>query len=242
MAKVSVIFPVYNCLPYLRQAVDSILEQTFQDYELIIIEDCSTDASKAMVKGYEREYPQVRVIWHEENKGLGCSLNDGLQVARGEFIAIQHGDDVSLPSRLERQVEYMNVHPNIDLISTRVRFIDEHNDINTRRSWWIKQMERTQETPEAVRKKMMEMNIFVHTSVMFRRSLIDEVGLYDNEMVPAEDYDYWLRIMDKHDAGIVPEVLCYYRHHSGQVSGTDSGNAMRRKAEVALERARTRRS
>jgi len=239
--KVSVVMPVYNCVLFLHEAVDGILNQTFKDFEFVIVEDCSTDGSKEIIKDYADRYANIKVIWHEVNKGLSRSLNDGLAAASGDLIAIQHGDDVSLPQRLEKQVAYLKENENVHLLSTWVKLIDEHSKAARRDSWWIKQIKGTADNPEVLKQKMLEMNIFVHTSVMFRSSVIDSVGTYGLDMVPAEDFDLWLRIADNHDLGILREVLCLYRHHSNQISGTDSGNLMKAKAAIAIERAKERR-
>lgn len=242
MPKVSVILPCYNCQPYIKESILSILNQSFQDFELIVIEDGSSDSSLGVVLANTNH--KAEIIIHKENKGLSESLNDGLRYATGELIAIQHGDDVSLPQRLERQVQYFEEKNNVYLISSWTKFINEKSEVQQKDSWWLKQIKRIPDDPQVIRDKLLEMNFFVHTAVMFRREILNTCGNYDVEMPPSEDYDLWLRVAEKHDLGIVREVLCYYRHHLSQISQTktDTGQSkMELKAQEAVRRARVRR-
>src|SRR4051812_26679567 len=120
---VSVLMAVYNGEQYLREAVNSILSQTFKDFEFIIIDDGSTDRSPELLASYARADSRVKLI-SRPNKGLTKSLNEGLHAARGEFVARMDGDDISLPERFERQVSYLREHPEVVLVGSRVEFID----------------------------------------------------------------------------------------------------------------------
>lgn len=242
MPKVSVILPCHNCQPYIKESILSILNQSFQDFELIVIEDGSGDSSLGVVLANTNH--KAEIIIHKKNKGLSESLNDGLRYATGELIAIQHGDDVSLPTRLEKQVKYLDEHPNTYLVSTWTQFINEKGKVQKKDSWWLKQVKRVPDDPEVIRNKLLEMNCLVHTAVMFRRKVLETCGNYDVTMPPAEDYDLWLRISEAHDIGIIRETLCHYRSHSAQISQTKTETGelkMRLKAEEARRRAKVRR-
>jgi hypothetical protein len=110
-----------------------------------------------------------------------------------------------------------------------------------RDGWWLRQVKKVPDDPKIIRDKLLEMNVLIHTSVMFRKSILRSVGWYDQGAVPSEDFDLWLRVSEKYDIGIIRETLTKYRHHPKQISNTDGGNLMKEKAKVALEKARKRR-
>ncbi len=239
MAKVSVILPVYNGIKYFKESMESLGQQTFRDFEVVIIDDASYDGTEKMIDVYDEMLPNVRVIRHPDNLGLAESLNDGLVAAGGEYMAIQHADDISLPERLEKEVIYLDAHPNVHLVGTWMRYIDASGRLKKKDGWWLRQVKNVPDDPEVIRTKLLEMNCLIHTSVMFRKGTTSSAGFYDQEMVPAEDYDLWLRVSEKHDIGIIREVLCYYRHHHGQLSRVE--DKMKRKAQLAVEKAKRRR-
>jgi len=221
--------------------MDSLAAQTFQDFEIILIEDGSWDGTKKLVEVYSK-IPNIKVVWHEKNQGLANSLNDGLVVAMGEFIAIMHSDDVSLPARIEKEVVYLDSHPNIALVGTWCQNIDI-GDKPMRDGWWLRQVKKIPDDPKIIRNKLLEMNCLIHTSVMFRKEMLIKTGYYDQNFVPAEDLELWLRVAfdAELDIGIIPEVLTQYRHHPTQISRTNNGNLMKEKARAAIERAKKRR-
>ena len=240
MVKVSVVLPVYDCVRYFRKAIESLGAQTFQDFEVVIIDDCCYDGTEKIIDIYA-QLPNVRVLRHPNNMGLGESLNDGLAMATGDYIAIQHGDDISLPLRFEREVQYLDSHPNVYLVSTWMQYIDENDKPKKKDGWWLRQVKSVNDNPVEIKDMMLKTNCMVHTSVMFRKEVFGSVGFYDPDMVPAEDYDYFLRISEKHDLGIVREVLVQYRVHSAQISNTEGGVKMVSKAAIAVTRAKLRR-
>jgi len=125
--KVTVLMPVYNGERYLNEAVDSILGQTFTDFEFLIIDDASTDKTPEILRSYDD--PRIRVVTNEENLGLSKSLNKGLALARGEFIARMDADDVSYPYRLQVQHEFMTQHPGAGVIGSWAEYIDRKGEI-----------------------------------------------------------------------------------------------------------------
>jgi len=239
MVKVSVVIPTYDCVKYFREAIESIANQTFTDMEIIIVNDYCTDGTEKLIEVYSK-IPNIRVITHERNKGLAESLNDGLIAAIGEYIAIFHADDISMPERIQKQVEYLDSHPNVCMVGTWTQNIDIAGNV-LRDGWWLRNVKRVIDDPKVIHDKMLEMNIFIHTSVMFRKSILSKCGYYDQGMVPAEDFDLFLRMSECGDLGMVRQILTKYRHHPKQISNTDGGNLMKEKAKVALEKARKRR-
>lgn len=239
MPRVSIVLPVYNCIKYFRQAMESLAGQTFQDFEIIIIDDASYDGVEKQIDVYDKLLSNVRVIRHPDNLGLGDSLNDGLVAAAGEYIAVQHADDISFPERLEKEVAYLNDHPNVALVGTWTQYIDDEGRVKKKDGWWLRQVKNVPDEPATIAAKLLEMNCLVHSSVMFRKEVTGKVGFYDPNMVPTEDYDYWLRISESYDVGIIREVLTQYRHHHNQLSKQEQ--KVKDRAAEAIHKAKKRR-
>lgn len=224
--RVSVILPVYNCADYLMEAVESILGQTYPDFELIAINDGSRDGTAALLDALRD--PRVRVI-HQENMGLAITLNKGIVLASGEFIARQDADDVSRPERLAKQVEYLDAHPACGLLGT----------------WSIIQKDRVMTSRQhrhpcsngELQFRLLFDSFFVHSSVMIRRAALDRAGLYptDPERNPPEDFDLWLRIARDHELANLPEPLLVYREVPGSISRTKAELLDRRAIAIAVE-------
>jgi len=219
--------------------MESLAAQTFRDFEIVLVNDASYDGTEGICEVYSK-LPNVKYINHPQNKGLGESLNDALVASSGQYLAIQHGDDLSLPERLQKEVEHLDAHPNVYLVGTWAQNIDIDGKV-MKDGWWLRQVKRIPDDPKIIKEKLLEMNCLIHTSVMFRREILGTVGFYDVNMPPAEDYDFWLRVAEQHDIGIIPQVLVQYRHHPKQISNTDGGNLMKDKARLAVERAKKRR-
>jgi glycosyltransferase involved in cell wall biosynthesis len=239
MPRVSVVLPVYNCVRYIKEAVQSILSQSYKDRELLIVDDGSNDGTEEIISEYST-LPQYEVIVHPANMGICSSLNDGIEKSRGDLIAIQHADDVSLPFRLEHQVAYLDIHPDVDLVSGWIQYINTKGK-KKKDDWWLREIKRIPDDPKYIRDRLIDMNIIPHPTVMFRKRIIDTVGLYDHEAFPTEDYDYWLRISERHNIGMLREVICLYRHHRHQLTRTEKMQRIRQKTVEAVQRAKGRR-
>jgi len=202
MPLLSVILPVYNGLPYLRQAIESVLSQSFKDYELLIIDDGSTDGSEQVVA--KLDDPRIRYV-QQGNRGLAATLNRALSLAAGKYIARQDQDDVCFPLRFRRQVEFLGAHPEVGLLGTAAEIWVG----NTRT-----QRKLAHPTDNAALKfAMLFNNYLVHSSVMIRRSVLDEIGGYseDKQRQPPEDYELWSRVIRKYRVANLPDVLLAYR-------------------------------
>lgn len=242
MVKVSIVLPVFDCVKYFRASMESLGRQTLQDFDIVIVDDCCRDGTEKMIDIYAQD-PRVQLIRHEHNKGLGESLNDGLVRAQGEYIAIQHADDISLPERLEKQVAYLDAHSNVHLAGAWTQYIDDCGKIKKKDGWWLRQIKKVPDDPETIRNHLQNgFNCIVHSSVMFRKTVGGTVGFYDNDMVPAEDLDFWLRISEKHDIGIIHEVLTQYRHHPDQLTNTAGPEKISDYVQLAVDRAKRRRN
>lgn len=205
---VSILLPVYNAALYLRQAVDSIFSQTYEDFEIIALNDGSTDASLEVLHSYCD--PRMRIVNSSTNKGVIWNLNRGLMLARGSYIAQLDSDDIAHPSRLEKQVSFLDSHPEIALVGTWANLIDE-----TGHTFDICQT--TVESKE-IQVLLFKHNCIIHSSVMFRKECVVKIGGYDPASVYAEDYDLWLRLSELHAIANLPETLVSYRIHGRQIS------------------------
>lgn len=206
---VSIVLPIYNGAAYLRQAIDSLLAQSFSDFELIAIDDGSTDDSADVVGSYSD--PRIAFL-RQDNKGLAASLNRGIALARGRYVARQDQDDVSFPERLAKQVEFLDAHPDIAVVGTWAEIVNASRR-DTR-------FHRHPANPAVLRFLLLFDNPFVHSSVMMRKSVVDEVGGYttDGTRQPPEDYELWSRIARRHSLSNIPQVLQRYREVAGSMS------------------------
>jgi hypothetical protein len=207
--RVSVVMAVRDGAPYLEKAVDSILEQTFPDFEFVIIDDGSTDSTPEVLQLYQAADRRVRVH-HQENAGLTPSLNRGFGRARGAYLARMDADDIAFRDRLERQVEFLDQHPQVALVGSAVMRIDELGRE-------IKRSLCPTSHAEIVR-ILAEYNCFTHPTVMLRKDVLSVVGGYREAYRQAQDYDLWLRLAERYELANLAEPLLYYRVYAGQVS------------------------
>ena len=220
---VSILMPVFKTAPYLREAMDSMLCQTFQDFELIVLDDCSPDNAEEILDAYDD--PRIVRYKGEKNVGLSNVLNVGIGMARGKYIARMDSDDISLPQRLQVQVEYLETHPDIDLVSVGMRLF------GAKEATWIREL-----NPEKVKIEAMFHSPVLHASSVWRKDAFENQGLrFRQEMVPAEDYDLWVRAMLRGLKLVnLPEVLYEYRIHDAQATlQTDKTAAKSREVQMA---------
>ena len=184
--RISVIMPVYNNAEYLKEAIDSILEQTFTDFELVAVNDGSKDGCDAILEHYAKIDSRVHVVHHKQNAGLVASLNDGIAASKGEFIARMDGDDVSFPRRFEQQMAIFNAQPDVVLVAGGFEVIDEEGEFLYR--------EVVPANDRDIKRSMLLRNPIAHGSVMFRRAAYDAVGPYTNDYGPTEDFELWMRL------------------------------------------------
>lgn len=203
----TVLMPIYNGERYLRSALESILAQTFTDFELLIIDDGSTDSSRAICDSYCDS--RMRIVTNERNLGLIATLNRGLDLARGEFVARMDCDDISFPRRLERQIEFMERHPEVGISGTWYEIVSDHG----RRTI-------TRPTEDRILRFFLVFdNMFLHSSMILRKRFLDSNSLrYDPKFRYAEDYEFWVRCSEYTRIANLPEVLVLYRQHSENTS------------------------
>ena len=207
MPAVSVVLPVRNGAATLAQALTSILAQTFTDFELIAIDDGSTDATSPILAATRD--PRLRILTQPAT-GLVPALNRGVTEARAPLIARMDADDIAKPERLARQVQAMAAHPTAAVIGTAIEIIDSSGRIL-----------RTESRPHsagAISAALAQANCIAHPTVMMRRAAAREAGLYRPAFLQAEDYDLWLRIAERHDLLNLAEPLLQYRDHAAQLT------------------------
>ncbi len=209
--------PYYNAAAFLNEAVSSILNQTFSDFELIILDDASTDESVDIIQQHLDD-PRVRYYRNEKNQGIVHNLNKGLSLARADIIARMDGDDVAELNRFELQYNFLQHHPDIAAVGSYVRIIDENGVVID---------QRTKLTDvEAIRQTVLVYSPLVHPAAMYRRDIIAKVGGYRQQYLYNEDIDLWYRLIGNGYAiSNVPEYLLRYRYHGASTAHRAAQNA-----------------
>ena len=206
--QVSVLMPVYNGALYLREAVDSILNQTFIDFEFIIVDDGSTDETSAILDGYTD--PRIVRVTNQNNLGIIEALNRGLAVACGKYVARMDADDISLPERLSQQVQFLEEHPEIGILGTGIIEMDDSKVWRSCRPVY----------PAVVRWHLFFYTCISHPTMMVRRAIYEQLGGYGPTFTHAEDLDFLLRAAFEHKVANLPSHLLRYRRHPTAIGRT----------------------
>jgi hypothetical protein len=205
--RMTVLMPVYNGARYLREAVDSILAQSLSDFEFLIIDDGSTDASADIIRSYAD--PRITLVENGENLGLVATLNRGLALAKGDYVARMDCDDISLPRRLERQIAFMDAHPEIGICGTWVKTLGDSENRTIR----------FPTDPDKIRCITFFNSCVSHPSIVMRMSALKKHGIsYDPAYSSAEDYALWAEALKHFEIANLGEVLLIYRQHAEQVT------------------------
>lgn len=206
---VSVVLPVFNGLPFLNEAINSVLHQSFTDFELIIINDGSSDGSAQLLETFND--PRIRLS-HQTNRGLAATLNIAIRQAKGRYIARQDQDDVCLPDRFAKQVAFLDANPNVGLLGTAAEI-------------WVgadktERVLRHLANNSELQFDLLFNNHFVHSSVMLRKEVFSVVGGYveDPILQPPEDYELWSRVARNYQVANLPDVLLAYREVATSMS------------------------
>ncbi|CAA9203643.1 hypothetical protein FLA105534_04823 [Flavobacterium bizetiae] len=216
--KITVLMPVYNCELYIKETIDSILDQTFTDFEFLIIDDASTDKTIDIIKAYNDS--RIKLIVKPFNTGYTNSLNHGLKIAKGEYIARMDGDDISIVERFEKQVKLLDENIDVAVCGTLFNIIGTSNTVVV------------PQNHEDIKLGMLKKCCLGHPTVMIRKSYLEKFALnYDVTKEPAEDYDLWTRLLPMAKLHNLQEVLLSYRVHTSQVS--QKRNIQQR--DIALE-------
>lgn len=222
---VSVLLSVYNADKYVSIAIESILNQSFQDIELIIVDDCSTDASWNVCQKYAQLDNRIRASRNNLNMGGGETLNIALGLAKGRYIAIQDNDDWSYPDRLANQLTFMEAHPDVGVVGGSMEIINENGEVVGKRAYNL--------TDDSIRNNIFRYSPFCHPLVMIRKSILDIVGHRNFDLAPADDYDLYFRIGKLSKFANLNKVLLKYR-----VVPTSLTNSRTKKMELATIKVR----
>ncbi|MGE4283580.1 MAG: glycosyltransferase [Clostridia bacterium] len=206
---ISVIMPVFNSSRFLKEAIDSILDQSFSSFELLIVDDASSDSSPDIIRSYKDN--RIVFLKNETNMGIAFSLNYAIQSAKGEFLARMDADDVMLPRRLEMQVKYLQSHLEVGVVGTKA--IGINSDGNQFRNFFVSR------TNKHIKSRLFFECSFIHPSVMLRKSVLNQNLInYDLSYSHAQDYRLWVDLSDKTEFYNLPMKLLKYRFHDSAIS------------------------
>ncbi|MEK7594259.1 MAG: glycosyltransferase [Patescibacteria group bacterium] len=209
--QVSVVMSVYNGEAFLRDAIDSILAQTYKDFEFVIVNDGSTDGSESIIKSYND--PRIK-LFSQDNEGLVAGLNKGIEQSSGEYIARQDADDMSEPTRLQKQLGLLQADEELVIVGSSMKVMDGAGKVLHEHRVLLNDPELEQE--------LLIRSPFAHGSVVFRKSAYDKAGGYTQDEWPAEDYGLWLRMASFGKFANVDEPLYVYRDNAAGISAQNS--------------------
>lgn len=216
--RVTVLMSVYNDRGYLAEAIQSVLNQTYRDFEFLVIDDGSLEPIETRLHAYQDN--RIVCVRHE-NRGLTRSLNRGLTLARGEYIARMDADDVSLPDRLATQVALLDANPDLDMVGTFFDVVDHDRNLLERKELIIDPVYRLW--------RLQFHNNYGHGTMMLRKQAVISAGMYDESLSYAQDYDLWCRLSTARNTAIVPRVLYHYR----MVKSSDQASVRNYDAQLA---------
>lgn len=210
---ISVIVPTHNRADLLPEALRSVLAQTFTDWELIVMDDASTDDTESVVAEFAQRDGRIRYVRNEKNLGIARNRNEGLAQARGRLIAMLDSDDVWLDHwKLEKQADFLATNPGHVIVGTYACVMDENG-----KNCGSFEFETSD---AAIRAHMLRRNQFVQSSLLYRKVAAMQVGGYDSSYTVADDYDLWLKMGAEGKLAVIPEYMTGYREHSGGITKT----------------------
>ncbi len=212
--EISVIMPAYNAEKYIAESIESILNQTFKDFELLILDDASSDKTKEIVLSYAQKDNRIIYVEKQSNHGPATLRNEGIRLAKGTFIALNDADDLSETTRFEKQISVFKAQPNVAVCgSWIVNFGDNMEPY----------VFEAPENPIDIKLTFLSYDCLANSSAMFRKSCVENLE-YQKEFVPAEDYKLWSEVIVNHDFYIIQEALVRYRQHENNISKTKADN------------------
>ena len=211
--KVSVIIPTYNRASLLRRSIQSVLNQTFQDFEIIVVDDCSTDNTEQVVKNFQEKDKRIRYIKHKENKGGAAARNSGIKASKGEFIGLLDDDDEWLPKKLEKQIK-------------KFQLLKQSENVGVVYSGYFLVTDRTKKKISQivptlrgnVFNKLLSQCILGSPTPLIKKICFDKVGVFDETLPSCQDWDMWIRIAKYYSFDFVPDALAMHHIHGSQIS------------------------
>lgn len=205
---------VYNAESFLKESIDSILRQNYTDFEFLIINDGSSDGSKEIIEHYASIDKRIRAI-HQKNHGLVYSLNKGIKMASGTYIARTDADDVCMDNRLLNQVEFLEANPEVVLLGGGFEIIDQEG-------YYMETVHPPTQDRD-IRRTLLLRNPFGHASVMFRKTAVEKAGLYSDKFGPTEDYELWIRMSKQGKLAALSRPVYRYRINREGISFNSNG-------------------
>lgn len=224
MKKVSIVLPTYNGETFIRESIESVINQTYQNWELIIVNDCSTDKTPEIINEYAQRDSRIKVYNNEVNKKLPASLNVGFSHATGEYYTWTSDDNMFKPNAIEVLVKYLDENPDVDLVSSKYDVIDEKGN-------FVKLFDKNNK--RTVLKLVRGPN--VGASFMYKKEISEKVGGYDTELFCAEDYDFWCKVAVAGNILYTNESLYKYRVNSQSLTATKRDIAIANSTKVQLK-------
>jgi len=210
---VSVVMPAYNAENYIAEAIESILNQTYKNFEFIIVNDGSTDNTLNIIKRYAKKDKRIIIIDHKERKGISETRNNGLRAAKGKYIATHDSDDMSMPDRFQEQVNYLNKNPKVGVVGG---FIDIFDDTTSKNLGIRKYPEKD----EDLRKMVFFCSPIAQPASMIRKQVFNEIGFYREIDAPSEDLNLWFRLGERFKFANIQKVVIKYRYHPHSMTGS----------------------
>lgn len=232
MPRVTVIIPTYNQEQYISEAIDSVLNQTYQDFEIIITNDGSSDQTLERIQ--EKSDPRIRWFSFEQNQGVSIAANHCIRQATGEFIAILDSDNIFLPDKLEKQVNFLDHNPQFDAVFTHAEIIDKTGNPHLGKETAFKKIfsQKNKNRFQWLNSFFYCDNSLCNTSVLIKKKCYDLIGLYDPRLRQVHDLDFWIRLCLKSEIYILPEPLVLFRFHDSNISGVTTENIIRHIWEI----------
>lgn len=200
---ISVVMPAHNAQKYIKEAIESILSQTFKNFELIIVNDCSKDKTLEIIRNFSKSDYRIEIVSNTKRLGIANSLNKGIGCSMSNIIARMDADDVALPDRLESQYKLLGVSKNVVAVGSDIMLIDSKGEEIGER--------RYPNSSKELKNCLFRYSPFAHPVVVFRKKFFEEVGGYDPKYSPTEDLDLWFRLGRKYEFASVPRILLKYR-------------------------------
>ncbi len=207
--KISVLMPAYNTEKYISEAIESILNQTFEDFEFIILDDCSTDMTWEIIQRYAKKDERIVVLRNEENLGIPVNRNKLVSMAKGIYVVWQDSDDISLPYRIEKQFNFMEKNLDVGICGGWLQFFNNENLLGIRKY---------DNDDKKLRSHIFKYSPVAQPVAMIRRFIINDVGMYNVDYKVAQDLDMSFKIGIKYKFANIPEVLLNYREHDKSIT------------------------
>ena len=220
--KVTVFIPVYNRELYVGEAIESIVAQTFADFEILLVDDGSTDHSVEKIRSFSD--PRIRLVCNEGNLGIPKTRNKGVELARGQYMAMLDSDDRAYPERLEKQVAFLDAHPEYAQVGSWCRMMDAQGHV-------LDKIKRQPAAPDDIHAQFLFRCAMSNRSIMARTALLKEYG-YRNDFPRCQDYELHVRLAKQYKLGNIPECLVYGRIHPEQITGQTQGLGDAKKQEI----------